>query len=220
MTAHTKTPDVDCSIFNAQRLLAALGWRLREAGRKSSRLFGATDTQWARVVMDRETRSFVSTFDVPALSALEISGTKWSSAGFGDYQSVGYPDYDVCREPYKTAAYDIIFAEQVFEHVLWPFRAARHVFQMLRPGGVFVITTPFLLRLHDCPVDCCRWTELGMKHLLAEGGFPIGQIQTGGWGNRACVRANFSRWTRWVPWLHALENERDFPVVVWAFARK
>lgn len=219
MTVQTKTPDA-CSIFNAQRLRAALGWRLREAGRNFSRFFGATDTQWARVIMDRETRSFVSTLDVRSLSALEISGTKWGGAGFGEYQSVAYPEYDVCREPRRVAAYDVIFAEQVFEHVLWPFRAARHVYQMLRPGGVFVITTPFLLRLHDCPVDCCRWTELGIKQLLAEGGFSIDRIQTGSWGNRACVRANFSRWRKWIPWLHTLENEPNFPVVIWAFARK
>lgn len=220
MIIQTQARDADYSIFNARRLRAALGWRLREATGNTSRLLGVTDTQWARVVMDRETSSFVSRLSVGSLAALEISGTRWSTAGFGEYQSVGYPEYDVCREPYKVAAYDVIFAEQVFEHVLWPFRAARHVYQMLRPGGVFVVTTPFLLRLHDCPVDCCRWTELGMKHLLAEGGFALDQIETGGWGNRACVRANFTRWRRWVPWLHDLRNEADFPVVIWAFARK
>lgn len=220
MTAQMKSLDAGSSIFSSQRFRTALGWRLREVGRKAPRLIGATDTQWARVVMDRATSSFVSTLDVHSLSALEISGTKWRSAGFGAYESVGYPNYDVCREPYKVATYDVIFAEQVFEHVLWPFRAARHVHQMLRPGGVFVVTTPFLLRLHDCPVDCSRWTELGLKHLLAEGGFEIDQIETDGWGNRACVRANFSRWRKWVPWLHSLRNESEFPVVVWAFARK
>ena len=39
-------------------------------------------------------------------------------------------------------------------------------------------------------------------------------------GNRRCVVANFRGWPSWVRWKHTLRNEPDFPVVVWAFARK
>jgi hypothetical protein len=91
---------------------------------------------------------------------------------------------------------------------------------MLTPGGALLITTPFLLKIHDAPVDCSRWTELGIRHFLAEAGFDIANITTGSWGNRACVRSNFRPWTPYLPWLHSLRNEPDFPVVVWALARK
>lgn len=184
------------------------------------RLFGARDTQWARVIMDRETDYIVRSLGCSSLDALEISGDKWSRQNFASYKSVRFPEYDVCEKPLVLEAFDIIIAEQVLEHLLWPSRAVRNIFQMLRPGGYLLVTTPFLLRVHVAPVDCSRWTETGMKHLLAEAGFDLEAIRTGSWGNRACIRANFRRWQPWIPWKHSLRNEVDFPVVVWALARK
>ncbi len=137
-----------------------------------------------------------------------------------EYISANFPNYDVCVGPYEIGTFDLVLAQQVFEHLLWPYRAVKNVYQMLRPGGWFVTTTPFLLRVHDYPVDCSRWTELGLKHLIAEGGFALEDIQTGSWGNRACVKGNFNRWASWVPWLHSLKHEPAFPVAVWAFAQK
>jgi hypothetical protein len=96
----------------------------------------------------------------------------------------------------------------------------RHVRQMLKPGGHLLVTTPFLIRIHDQPVDCTRWTELGLKHLLAECGFAIDDIRTGSWGNRACVTANFTEWPSYEPPLHSLDNEPNFPMVVWAPAQR
>jgi SAM-dependent methyltransferase len=154
------------------------------------------------------------------MNALEISGTKWANLGFNCYRSIDYPDYDICSGPLEPAGFDIIIAEQVFEHILWPYRAVKNVYTMLKPGGVFVVTTPFLLRIHNCPVDCSRWTPLGLRHLLAEGGFPLESTESHSWGNRACVRSNFRDWRKWTVWLHSLKNEHDFPVVVWAYATK
>jgi hypothetical protein len=34
------------------------------------------------------------------------------------------------------------------------------------------------------------------------------------------LEANFNGWPSWVWWKHSLRNEPDFPVVVWALARK
>ena len=175
--------------------------------------------QWQRVVMNRETDRLIGELDVEHSSALEISGLKWKDCGFASYTSVGFPEYDVCSNVLEEK-FDVIIAEQVFEHVLWPYRAVRNVFQMLNPNGVFLITTPFLVRIHGHPIDCSRWTELGIRHLLAEGGFDIDRITTGSWGNQACVRSNFLRWTPYNRWLHSLRNEPDYPVVVWALARK
>jgi SAM-dependent methyltransferase len=180
--------------------------------------------QWARVVMNRRTREMVELISPRNLDVLEISGrsaSPWAEPGrFRSYTSADYPDYDVCAGPLRESAFDLVIAEQVFEHLLWPYRAARHVHQMLRPGGHFLITTPFLLRVHGSPVDCARWTELGLRHLLAESGFDMAAIQTASWGNRDCVVANFDRWVEYRREEHSLRNEPDFPVVVWALARK
>jgi SAM-dependent methyltransferase len=178
-----------------------------------------SDQQWARVVMDQETERLIRGLDLRNSSALEISGQKWRDYGFGRYRFVEFPAYDVCSSVLDDQ-FDIIIAEQVFEHLPWPYRAVRNVFQMLAPNGAFLITTPFLIMIHDFPQDCSRWTEVGIRHLLAEGGFDINRITTGSWGNRACVRSNWRPWTTYNPWLHSLKNEPAYPVVVWALARK
>lgn len=82
------------------------------------------------------------------------------------------------------------------------------------------MTTPFLIRIHDYPTDCSRWTEAGIKSLLAECGFNLESIQTGAWGNRACVVANLARLELDNPSIHSLANEPDFPLVVGAIAQK
>ena len=121
---------------------------------------------WLRVVMNQETARLVGELDFRRASALEISGLQWKDFGFARYRSMGYPEYDVCAGALDET-FDLIIAEQVFEHVRWPYRAVRNVLRMLNPDGAFLITTPFLVRIHGHPIDCSRWTELGMRHWLA-----------------------------------------------------
>jgi SAM-dependent methyltransferase len=177
--------------------------------------------QWARTVMYQECCTLITKLEPSRLDVLEISGRDagpWRALGFKSVKQTDYPEFDICKDRLDEQ-FDLIIADQVFEHLLWPYRAARNVFAMLRPGGHFMVTTPFLIRVHAVPVDCSRWTALGMRHLLAECGFPLERIQAGSWGNRACVKANFRRWADQT-WWRSLRNEADFPVVVWALAKK
>lgn len=180
---------------------------------------GAPREQWLRIVMNQETERLIERMSPATLRALEISGDTWSRPGlFKEYTSRGFPEYDVCERPLDDR-YDLVIAEQVFEHLLWPYRAARHVHQMLAPGGAFLVTTPFMVRVHNHPVDCSRWTELGLKHFLAEAGFPLEGIETGSWGNRQAVIGNLERWRVYRPGAHSLANDWRYPAVVWALAR-
>jgi SAM-dependent methyltransferase len=175
-----------------------------------------------RLVLNDEVRKLVDQLPVGELDALEISGTAWQSAGFRTYESQQYPEYDICEGPLPRQ-FDLIIADQVFEHLLWPYRAACNVHQMLRPGGHFLLATPFLQKVHECPHDCTRWTETGLKHLLAECGFPIEMIVTGSWGNRMAAKANLNpkKFPTYSPLLHRnLTNDPQFPVQVWALAIK
>jgi 2-polyprenyl-3-methyl-5-hydroxy-6-metoxy-1,4-benzoquinol methylase len=155
------------------------------------------------------------------MDALEISGDRWARHGFRSYVSVNYPEYDVCKEPVPSS-FDIIIAEQVFEHILWPHRAAKNVYAMLRPGGYFLVTTPFLQKIHEVPVDCSRWTETGLKYLLADSGFDLEHVQTWSWGNRAAAKRNMhpKKFPAYFPHISSLENDPLFPVQVWALARR
>jgi SAM-dependent methyltransferase len=196
------------------------GYRALRRLQRAAKRWGAKNQQWARVVIDRETHDAIQRISPETRRTLEISGDAWRHrASFKDYRSVHYPAFDICG-PRLDETFDLIIAEQVFEHLLWPYRAGRNVFEMLAPGGMFLVTTPFLIRIHEEPTDCTRWTETGLKHFLAECGFDLRRIKTGSWGNRACVRANFFDWSMYRPSVHSLNNERDFPVTVWALAEK
>ena len=187
---------------------------------KSFSAFCPTNEDWARVVMNRETRKIIQSLQPNKLKALEISGKYWGNQeSFKSYTTLNFPDFDICESPTEET-FDLIIAEQVFEHLLRPYRAGKNVYNMLNDKGYFLITTPFLLRIHNHPTDCSRWTEIGLQYLLAEFGFKMERIQTGSWGNRACIRGNFNCWAKYRPLFHSLRNESDFPVVVWALAQK
>jgi len=178
---------------------------------------------WCRVVMNRAVRQFVAGLPRHAMDVLEVSGSSWSDPAFGfrSYRSLAYPEYDLCAAPFAAEFCDLVILEQVLEHVRRPHRAVANALAMLRPGGRLLVNTPFLLKVHPCPLDLYRWTEEGLYTLLEDAGFTA--IATDSWGNRQCLAADMQpgmSWTYYDPAVHSLENERQFPIVVWAFAQK
>lgn len=201
----------------------AIVWRWDAVSQRVAARACPSAPEWSRLVMDRETSRLVSGIPYREMQAIEISGRKWAEFGFKSYESVEFSEYDVCEAPRAIGRYDLVIMEQVLEHVLWPYRAVRNVFEMLRPSGFFLVTTPFLVKIHHAPHDCTRWTELGLKHLMAEGGFGLAEIRTGSWGNRTYVRRGLRSTPKGVcyrSWWHTVRNEPNYPVVVWALARK
>jgi SAM-dependent methyltransferase len=183
-------------------------------------LTGAEGEQWVRKAADLQILQLVSGLKPERFSALEISGRNWEKrVAFRSYASYDFPEHDICAGP-PPGTYDFIVAEHVFEHLLYPYRAARNVLSALNPGGYFLMATPFMVGLHPCPHDCTRWTEEGAKYFLSEAGFPLDLIQTGSWGNRKCIKGNFKRAIRYRRRLHSLKNEPNMPVTVWTLARK
>ena len=181
---------------------------------------GYDTADWMRIVMYRRCFAFIRSLEPRQLDVLEISGgLQWKREfEFRSYVSTVYPDFDICSETLSDR-YDLIIADQVFEHLKWPYRAGKNILTMLRPGGHFVIIVPFLVRIHQSPLDCSRWTEEGLNYFLQECGFDEAAITTGSWGNRACLEANLTAWRK-RGLFGSLANERQFPLAVWAFAEK
>lgn len=198
--------------------LSAHNDRVKDVVTAVAKLVGYDLRRWTRVVYNEECKRLIAGLGPENLDVLEISsGEAWKKIGFKSYTEANFPDFDICSDVLDRK-FDLIIADQVFEHVLWPYRAGKNVLKMLKPGGYFLTITPFLIRVHEVPYDCSRWTETGMRHLLAECGFPIDEIKTASWGNLDCARATLSSWAR-IGWHSSLRNDRQFPVVVWALAR-
>lgn len=187
---------------------------------KMLRAVGYEPVDWVRTVMYRECYKLIEDLGPDALDVLEVSaGERFSNQfRFRSFSLTQFPEFDICSQTLEQR-FDLIIADQVLEHLKWPHRAVKNVHTMLRPGGHFLVMTPFLIKVHNVPIDCTRWTELGMRYLLEECGFASDAIQTASWGNRACVKSNLYRWSK-TGWFGSLKNEPDYPVTIWALARK
>lgn len=194
--------------------------RLKRQLMRWTQFVGYETSDWIRIVMYRSCFDFVKGLGPADLDALEVSaGPQWRRTfHFRSYNETNFPEFDICAG-ILPSRYDLIIADQVFEHLPHPAQAARNVFEMLKPGGHFIVATPFLVKVHHVPIDCNRWTETGLSFLLQDAGFDQKRIQTHSWGNRACLIANLKRWRKRGPF-GSLRNEPDFPVMVWAFAQK
>ena len=186
------------------------------------KILGFEECIYTRFVSDIETRKLVTKLEPDKLQVLEISGSVWKNFGFEYYQNVHYPEFDICKDSLDRQ-FDLVIAEQIFEHLLYPYSAGKNIYNMLEPSGHFLIVTPFLFRVHPNPYDCTRWTETGLKFFCIECGFNPEGIQTGSWGNRACIKMTFRQggeFQLYNRFLHSLTNEPEYPLVIWALAQK
>ena len=110
---------------------------------------------WCRVVMNAETLRLIRSIQPEQKHVLEISGSAWNGLlPFKSYQSILYPEIDICAGPIRGKKFDLIIVEQVFEHLQYPYRAGKNLLAMLNPGGYLLLTTPFLIKVHREPLDC------------------------------------------------------------------
>lgn len=84
--------------------------------------------------------------------------------------------------PLADATIDSAMATEVLEHCQNPDIVLREIFRVLRPGGTFFLTVPFLWPFHDTPHDEYRFTSFALERLLISAGFSCVEISAlGGW---------------------------------------
>lgn len=174
---------------------------------------------WQRAALNRAVDAHIASIDPARCVAAEISGDTHAGKPWKGYVSLMYPEFDLCAPLADSRRYDVVICEQVLEHVSDPWAAVSNLRDMCAPGGHVIVSTPFLVRLHELPLfgmgDYWRFTPRGLRRLLEGAGLEVETVDS--WGNRACVVGNFDRWSARRPW-HPMRNEPDFPLQVWAFA--
>ena len=179
-----------------------------------------------RVVYKQVAQRLITALDPPSRSCAEISGGLGRGFPFKSFEELHYPEFDICTDVLRSAngrlrKFDMIIADQVWEHLDRPYAATQNVRKMLNPGGVFYICVPFYVRYHAFPVDCSRWTARGLTNLLIEAGFPEAGITADQWGNLASAQCDCAKkWAKYDPAIDNLTNDPDFPIVAWAVAHR
>lgn len=110
------------------------------------------------------------------------------------------PDFtwDGITMPFDDHSFDCAFGTEVLEHCPEPEIVLKEVHRILKPGGVFFFTVPFLWNLHETPFDEYRYTPFSLERHLKNSGFKDIKITaTGGW--HAAMAQMLGLWVRRSP---------------------
>jgi len=98
----------------------------------------------------------------------------------GDHVLTG----DICDRDFLNrysdfrGKFDIIYSNNVFEHLEKPWIAAEVLYDLLVPGGICITIVPFSQRYHESPGDFFRYTHTAIGKLFEAAG-PIEILESG-----------------------------------------
>jgi len=87
---------------------------------------------------------------------------------------------DALNLPFDEGSFGTVVSTQVLEHVEKPWVMVKEIGRVLRPGGICILTAPFLEPYHPDPQDFFRYTIAGMRSLFENEGFEVIECSTSG----------------------------------------
>ena len=158
------------------------------------------------------------TRDVVIYAAKYISGrTLDLGAGNAKYAGIirpyssGYLTYDIASKPnidiigdilninLPDSSFDTVISTQVLEHVSKPWVMVGQIRRILKPGGICILSAPFLVPFHADPHDYFRFTKEGMTSLFEGENFEI--IECESYGRTWSVISEFVHFSWFNPYL-------------------
>lgn len=94
---------------------------------------------------------------------------------------------DALKPPFADNHFDTVISTQVLEHVQKPWVVIHEIGRMLKPGGICILTAPFLVPYHADPHDYFRYTTQGLESMFQNEGFEI--LESGSYGKTFTVFA-------------------------------
>jgi SAM-dependent methyltransferase len=76
--------------------------------------------------------------------------------------------------------FNAIICTQVFEHLAYPEKAAKSLYELMAPGGILLLTAPFIAPVHYVPTDYRRFTPECLEMIIGESGFIVETASFGG----------------------------------------
>jgi SAM-dependent methyltransferase len=112
-------------------------------------------------------KPYRSLFNVDAYVGLDID-----SEG-SRQRDVADQFYDGKVFPFPGNSFDSVLCNQVLEHVFNPIEFLAEIARVLKPGGVLLLTVPFVWDEHEQPFDYARYSSFGLRSLLEKQGFKL-----------------------------------------------
>lgn len=84
--------------------------------------------------------------------------------------------------PLESNSFDTVVSMNVLEHIFDFHPVFSEVHRVLKPGGTFASSTPFMFHVHGSPDDYFRYTESALRELAAKHGFVVEKIEVLGYG--------------------------------------
>ncbi len=88
--------------------------------------------------------------------------------------------YDGKTLPFRENEFDCIFSSEVLEHIFNPVEIIAELQRVLRPGGKFLFSCPFVWPEHEVPIDYARYTRFALTDLLEKNNFRIITVDKSG----------------------------------------
>ena len=87
-----------------------------------------------------------------------------------DIDEKRHPDLvgDICTFDFHDQTFDVVIMSEVLEHVYLPHLAINNIYSTLKSNGKLILSTPFILPMHDRPYDYYRYTRYGLEFLLRD----------------------------------------------------
>jgi SAM-dependent methyltransferase len=115
-------------------------------------------------------------------------------AGHGDFQALlkhmryvavdvyPYPEINVVCDftscmPLKKQSVDVAVLMNLCEHVYHPQTLLSKIRDALKPHGMMILTIPFMLKIHQAPLDFARYTHYALERMATEVGFQVEVIE-------------------------------------------
>jgi len=126
----------------------------------------ASDSRWLDVGCGL--KPFAASFNDASYTGIDVKVS-------GRSHELKIPDkyFDGVNIPYGDRIFDGILSTQVLEHVENLDLLLAECKRVLKPGGFFIVSVPFLYKEHETPHDYRRFTSYGLEKTLSVSGFEI-----------------------------------------------
>lgn len=112
-------------------------------------------------------KPYQTLFKVDKYTGLDIDLPQVRNRGIADCF------YGGRKFPFDDGEFDSVLCNQVFEHVFNPDEFLLEIHRVLKPGGVLLLTVPFVWDEHEQPYDYARYSSFGLRYLLNKAGYEI-----------------------------------------------